>query len=42
MALHLHSTVTIIPFMPEGWDVAAGGSPAMTDKVLFLMMLPPV
>jgi len=22
------ATVTVIPFMPEGWDVAAGGFPA--------------
>jgi uncharacterized membrane protein YkgB len=29
--------VTIIPFMPEGWDVAAGGFPAMTGNVPFLM-----
>ncbi|MCP3411243.1 YkgB family protein [Bradyrhizobium sp. CCGB01] len=31
------ATVTIIPFMPEGWDVAAGGFPAMTGNVPFLM-----
>lgn len=30
-------TVTIIPFMPDGWDVAAGGFPAMTGNVPFLM-----
>jgi uncharacterized membrane protein YkgB len=30
-------TVTIIPFMPEGWDAAAGGFPAMTANVPFLM-----
>src|SRR5262245_13753015 len=30
------ATVTIIPFMPEGWDVAAG-FPAMTGNVPFLM-----
>ena len=30
-------TVTIIPFMPEGWDVAAGGFPAMSGNVPFLM-----
>jgi uncharacterized membrane protein YkgB len=30
-------TVTIIPFMPGGWDAAAGGFPAMTGKVPFLM-----
>jgi uncharacterized membrane protein YkgB len=31
------STVTINPFMPEGWDAAAGGFPAMTGNVPFLM-----
>jgi uncharacterized membrane protein YkgB len=31
------ATVTVIPFMPEGWDVAAGGFPAMTGNVPFLM-----
>lgn len=31
------ATVTIIPFMPGGWDVAAGGFPAMTGNVPFLM-----
>ena len=30
-------TATIIPFMPEGWDAAAGGFPAMTGNVAFLM-----
>jgi uncharacterized membrane protein YkgB len=30
-------TVTIIPFMPEGWDASAGGFPAMTGNVPFLM-----
>ena len=30
------ATVTIIPFMPEGWDVAAGGFPAMTGNDPFL------
>jgi hypothetical protein len=30
-------TVTIIPFMPDGWDASAGGFPAMTGKVPFLM-----
>jgi len=33
----LISTVTIIPFMPEGWDASAGGFPAMTGNVPFLM-----
>ncbi len=27
----------LIPFMPEGWDIAAGGFPAMTGNVPFLM-----
>jgi uncharacterized membrane protein YkgB len=31
------TTVTIIPFMPDGWDQAAGGFPAMTGNVPFLM-----
>ena len=31
------ATVTIIPFMPDGWDAAAGGFPAMTGDVPFLM-----
>jgi uncharacterized membrane protein YkgB len=31
------ATVTIIPFMPDGWDLAAGGFPAMTGNVPFLM-----
>jgi uncharacterized membrane protein YkgB len=31
------TTVTIIPFMPDGWDAAAGGFPAMTGNVPFLM-----
>jgi uncharacterized membrane protein YkgB len=31
------ATATIIPFMPEGWDAAAGGFPAMTGNVPFLM-----
>jgi uncharacterized membrane protein YkgB len=30
------TTVTIIPFMPDGWDAAAG-FPAMTGNVAFLM-----
>ncbi len=30
-------TVTIIPFMPDGWAASAGGFPAMTEKVAFLM-----
>jgi uncharacterized membrane protein YkgB len=30
-------TVTIIPFMPDGWDASAGGFPAMTGNVPSLM-----
>src|SRR5260221_1314085 len=30
-------TVTIIPFMPNGWATSAGGFPAMTGNVPFLM-----
>ena len=30
-------TITIIPFMPDGWAVSAGGFPAMTGNVPFLM-----
>jgi len=31
------STVTIIPFMPNGWAASAGGFPAMVGNVAFLM-----
>jgi uncharacterized membrane protein YkgB len=31
------ATVTIIPFMPNGWDPVAGGFPAMSGNVPFLM-----
>src|SRR5262245_17884734 len=31
------ATVTIIPFMPDGWDKSVGGFPAMTGNVPFLM-----
>src|SRR5262245_28472422 len=31
------ATVTIIPFMPDGWAASAGGFPAMTGNVAFLM-----
>jgi uncharacterized membrane protein YkgB len=31
------ATVTIIPFMPDGWAASVGGFPAMTEKVAFLM-----
>jgi len=30
-------TVTIIPFMPNGWAASAGGFPAMAGNVPFLM-----
>jgi uncharacterized membrane protein YkgB len=30
-------TATTIPFMPNGWAVSAGGFPAMTEHVAFLM-----
>lgn len=30
-------TVTIIPFMPDGWEASAGGFPAMVGNVAFLM-----
>jgi uncharacterized membrane protein YkgB len=31
------ATTTIIPFLPNGWEASAGGFPAMTDTVAFLM-----
>ena len=31
------ATTTIIPFIPDGWAASAGGFPAMTEKVAFLM-----
>jgi uncharacterized membrane protein YkgB len=31
------ATSTIIPFIPGGWAASAGGFPAMTEKVAFLM-----
>ena len=31
------STITIIPFVPDGWAPSAGGFPAMTERVAFLM-----
>ena len=30
-------TVTIIPFIPGGWEPSAGGFPAMVGPVAFLM-----
>jgi len=31
------ATVTIIPFMPDGWAASAGGFLAMTERVAFLL-----
>lgn len=31
------STITILPFVPEAWDAAAGGFPAMTMNSAFLL-----
>jgi uncharacterized membrane protein YkgB len=31
------STITIIPFIPNGWAPSAGGFPAMTETVAFLL-----
>jgi uncharacterized membrane protein YkgB len=31
------ATSTIIPFMPDGWAPSAGGFPAMTERIAFLM-----
>ena len=31
------ATTTIIPFIPGGWAASAGGFPAMTEKVAFLL-----
>src|SRR5215813_12148492 len=31
------TTVTIIPFLPDGWNAAAGGFPAMQGYVAFTM-----
>lgn len=31
------STLSIIPFLPNAWAKVAGGFPAMTDQVAFLM-----
>jgi uncharacterized membrane protein YkgB len=32
----LFATLTIIPFMPDGWNASAGGFPAMQGNVAFL------
>jgi uncharacterized membrane protein YkgB len=31
------ATLTIIPFIPNGWAASAGGFPAMTETVAFLL-----
>ena len=31
------ATITIIPFVPNGWAASAGGFPAMTETTAFLM-----
>lgn len=31
------ATTTIIPFIPDGWAASAGGFPAMTERVAFLL-----
>jgi uncharacterized membrane protein YkgB len=31
------ATFTIVPFFPNGWEPSAGGFPAMTEHVAFLM-----
>ena len=31
------ATFTILPFLPNGWEPSAGGFPAMTEHVAFLM-----
>ena len=36
-AFSMISTFTIIPFMQGGWAPSAGGFPAMTERVAFLM-----
>lgn len=36
-AASFFGTITIIPFMPDGWAASAGGFPAMTGNVPFLM-----
>ena len=37
MCFSMLSTATIIPFIPDGWAASAGGFPAMTERVAFLM-----
>jgi uncharacterized membrane protein YkgB len=31
------STLTILPFVPDGWDAGAGGFPAMAMNAAFLL-----
>jgi uncharacterized membrane protein YkgB len=31
------ATITIIPYIPNGWAASAGGVPAMTETVAFLL-----
>jgi uncharacterized membrane protein YkgB len=31
------STLTILPFVPDGWDAGAGGFPAMGMNAAFLL-----
>jgi len=31
------ATITVIPFIPNGWAASAGGFPAMTEAVAFLL-----
>jgi len=33
----LNATVTVFPFVPDGWDGGAGGFPAMTMNTAFLL-----
>jgi uncharacterized membrane protein YkgB len=37
LCVSMISTSTIIPFIPDGWAASAGGFPAMTERVAFLM-----
>lgn len=37
LCFSLIATSTIIPFFPNGWERSAGGFPAMTEQVAFLM-----
>jgi uncharacterized membrane protein YkgB len=37
LCFSMFATSTIIPFIPGGWAASAGGFPAMTERVAFLM-----